>query len=242
MATLGKRITNEAAEIAEQVENWIDEYIENLKNNEYNRKKKLINLLRASKIKKSESKVLAIWFSDLRNELQEVLDDDPDLSEGWDFLSSGKIRQLYDFVSGICDDLESYGKITKKKRKRKPEQVVKSLKYAETAMYGKAFHMQSFDPKDILGASSFIVFNTKTDDLCYYETSGSFDIKGTTVQNFDKSTSYCQKIGRTAESFLRLAVDGGVAFVQREMKKFNTKKREATGRINEHTVLLRVLS
>lgn len=241
MATLGKRITNEAAEIAEQVENWIDEYIENLKNNEYNRKKKLINLLKASKIKKSESKVLAVWFSDLKNELKEVLDDDPELSEGWDFLSNGKIKQLHEFVSGICDDLESYGKITKKKRKRKPEQVIKSLKYSEYGDVGK-FRVHSFDPTDILTAKSFICFNTKTSDLCYYETEESFDIKGTTIQNFNSSVSYCQKIGRSAEDFLKLAVDGGVAFVQREMKKFTTKKREATGRINEHTILVRVIS
>lgn len=241
MATLGKRITNEAAEIAEQVENWIDEYIENLKNNEYNRKKKLINLLKASKIKKSESKVLAVWFSDLRNELNEVLHEDPELAEGWDFLSNGKIKQLHEFVSSICDDLESYGKITKKKRKRKPEQVVKSLKYSEFSNVGN-FRIYSFDPIDILTANSFICYNTKTSDLCYYETSESFDVKGTTIQNFDESVSYCQKIGRSAEDFLKLAADGGVAFVNREMQKFNTKKRTATGRINEHTVLVRVLS
>lgn len=241
MTSLGKRITNEAAEIAVQVETWIDEYINNLKNNEYNRKKKLISLLKASKIKKSESKVLAVWFSDLRNELKEVLDDDPELSEGWDFLSNGKIKQLHQFVSGICDDLESYGKITKKKRKRKPEQVVKSLKYAESVNVGKS-KLSSFDPTEIITAKSFICFNTKTSDLYYYETKESFDIKGTTIQNFDSSVSYSQKIGRSAEKFLNLAVDGGVAYVQLEMKKFNTKKRTATGRINDHTVLVRVLT
>ena len=241
MTTLGKRITNEAAGIAEQVENWIDEYIENLKNNEYNRKKKLINLLKVSKINKSESKVLAIWFSDLKNELREVLDDDPELSEGWDFLSNGKIKQLHEFVSGICEDLESYGKITKKKRKRKPEQVVKSLKYAKSGDVGK-FRVYSFDPTEILTAKSFICYNIKTSDLCYYETSETFDVKGTTLQNFDSSVSYCQKIGRSAETFLKLAVDGGVAFVLREMKNFNTKKREVTGRINENILFVRVFS
>lgn len=241
MTSLGKRITNEAAEIAEQVEHWIDEYIENLKNNEYNRKKKLINLLKASRIKKSESKVLSVWFSDLKNELEEVLNDDPELAEGWDFLSQGKIRKLHEFVSGICEDLESYGKITKKKRKRKPEQVVKSLKYLDIGRVGR-FHIKSFDPIDILTAKSFICLNTKTSDLCYYETEESFDIKGTTIQNFNSSVSYCQKIGRSAEDFLRLAADGGVAFVRKEMQKFNTKRREATGRINANTILVRVLS
>lgn len=241
MTILGKRITNEAAEIAEQVEHWIDEYIENLKNNEYNRKKKLINLLKASRIKKSESKVLSVWFSDLKKELEEVLNDDPELSEGWDFLSQGKIRKLYEFISSICEDLESYGKITKKKRKRSPEQAVKSLKYSEFGDIGKS-RIHSFDPIEILSAKSFICFNVKTSDLFYYETSESFDIKGTTLQNFDASLSYCQKIGRVTEDFLKLAESAGVAFVQKEIKKFKTKKREATGRINANTILVRVLS
>ncbi len=241
MTTLGIRITKEATEVAEHVEGWIDEYIENLKNNDYNKKKRLMNLLKAYQIKKSESKIIASWFNNLKEELEEVIESsDEDLKEGWDFLSESKIRKLHEFVSDICDDLESYGKITKKKRKRKPEQVIKNLKYQQNIKVGK-FTITSFDPTQILTSKSFVALNTKTGDLYYYETSQSFDIKGTTLQNFDESKSYSQRIGRHTESFCNLASTAGVAYVQKELNKFKTKKKIATGRFNEHTVLLRVL-
>jgi hypothetical protein len=241
MTRLGIRITKEATEVAEHVEGWIDEYIENLKNNDYNKKKRLINLLKAYNIKKSESKLIASWFHDMKGELHEVLESsDEDLKEAWDFLSEAKVRKLYEFVSEICSDLESYGKITKKKRKRKPEQIVKSLKYAEKEVIGK-LQLTSFDPKDILTAKSFVAVNVKTGDLYYYETNSAFDIKGTTLQNFDENKSYAQRIGRYLDTFCELSSTAGVAYVNKELNKFNTKKKSATGRFNEHTVLLRVL-
>lgn len=242
MTSLDTKITHEASEIAEQVEIWIDDYINNLIRNEYNKKKRLSSLLQTSRIKKSESKVLASWFSNLKSELEEVLSkNDSDLIEGWDFLTAAKIRKLYEFVCSICDDFEEYGKITKKKRKRKPEQIIKNLKYSESGKVGKTY-FTSFDPLEILKSNSFITFNVKTGDLCYYETTESFDVKGTTLQNFDEKSSYCQKIGRTAEKFLKLAEDAGVAYVHKELNSFSTKKRPATGRVNEHTLLVRVLS
>ena len=241
MTRLGIKVTKDATEVAEHVESWIDEYIQNLKNNDYNKKKRLINLLKAYNIKKSESKLIASWFVSMKSELEEVLDStDPELKEAWDFLSEAKVRKLHEFVSDICDDLVSYGKITKKKRKRKPEQVIKNLKYATEAEVGTV-KIQSFDPTNILTAKSFVAINTKTGDLYYYETSDSFDIKGTTLQNFDEKKSYSQRIGRNLEDFCTLAASSGVAFVQKELNKFSTKKKQATGRINEHTVLLRVL-
>ena len=61
-------------------------------------------------------------------------------------MSPSKLKKLHDFVSGICNDLENHSKITKKKRKRNPEVVVKNLKYMQTANIGK-YKIESFDPK-----------------------------------------------------------------------------------------------
>jgi len=240
MTSLSTKMTNNATDVAEQVEHWIDDYIQNLISNEYNKKKRLSSLLKTSGIKKSESKILASWFSNMKEELQEVLDqNDPDLVEGWDFLTLSKISKLHEFVCSICEDFESYGKITKKKKKRKPEQIIKTLKYKDSANVG-ACYVTSFDPVEIISSKSFIALNVKTGDLFYYETDETFDVKGTTLQNFNDN-SYAQRIGRHVESLCKLVGGAGIAYVTKELNSFKTKKKPATGRFNEHTVLLRVI-
>ena len=241
MTKLGNKITKDAEEVAEHVETWIDGYIENLVNNEYNKKKRLLNLLKAYKLKKSESKYLLDWFSNIKNELQEVVvNEDPDLIEGYDFLSPAKLKKLYEFVCSICDDFESYSKITKKKRKRNPDVIVKNLKYMQSANVGK-FKISSFDPKEILDCKSFVVYNTKTGDVSVYNTDSSFDINGTTIQDFSDS-SFTKKIGRKADVLVPHITNIGHASAIQEINKVNTKSKPATGRINEHTILVRTLT
>ena len=238
---MSRLISKQAEEIAEHVELWIDGYIQNLINNDYNKKRRLVSLLNTYKIKKSDSKRLCEWFTSLKEELEEAINhNDPDLVEGYNFLSPSKLKKLHDFVAGICDDLENHSKITKRKRKRKPEVVVKNLKYMKSANIGK-FKIESFDPKKILDSKSFLVYNTKTSDLSYYVTKTNFDIKGTTIQNFDNNDSFTKKIGRKSDTLVPSFVSCGPATILAEISKVNTKSRTSTGRINGHTILVRIL-
>jgi len=242
MTKLGTRVTKEAEEVAEHVESWIDGYIVNLKNNDYNKKKRLMNLLKTYKIKKSEAKYIAQWFTNLKDELGEAIDHkDPDLVEGYDFLSPSKLKKLYQFVSDICDDFASYSKITKKKKVKKPEDIVKTLKYMDNSMFGNVL-VNSFDPVKILDCKSFVAYNTKTGDAFYYETDSSFGIKGTTLQNFNSEKSFVKKIGRTADKMIPRFSEIGPANIRGELIGCKTKSREATGRFNDTTILVRVTS
>ena len=242
MTKLGTRVTKQAEEVAEHVETWIDGYIENLKNNDYNRKKRLINLLKTYKIKKSDSKYLAQWFANLKDELEEAIGHkDPDLVEGYDFLSPSKLKKLHQFVSEICEDFTKYSKITKKKKTRKPEDIIKTLKYMETSKFGNS-DISSFNPVKILECKSFVAYNTKTGDVYYYETDDVFDVKGTTLQNFNVDKSFVKKVGRTANKLIPTCAEIGRALVKTELLSIKTKSREATGRFNDTTVLVRVLS
>jgi hypothetical protein len=242
MTKLGTRVTKEAEEVAERVETWIDGYIENLKNNDYNRKKRLLTLLKTYNIKKSESKYLAEWFTNLKDELGEAIDHkDPDLVEGYDFLSPMKLKKLHEFVSEICDDFMNYSKITKKKKVKKPEDIIKTLKYMENFKFGN-IEVSSFDPVKILDCKSFVAYNTKTGDVFYYETQESFDIKGTTLQNFDSNQSYVKKIGRTANKVIPQCADIGRALVKGKLDSIKTQSREATGRFNDTTILVRTIT
>jgi mRNA-degrading endonuclease RelE of RelBE toxin-antitoxin system len=242
MTKLQTRVTKEADEVAEHVESWIDSYIENLKNNEYNRKRRLINLLKTYKIKKSDSKYLSQWFTNLKNELEEAINhNDVDLVEGYNFLSSSKLKKLHEFVSEICDDFASYSKITKKKKIKKPEDIVKTLKYMDSSMFGTRL-INSFDPVKILKCKSFIAYNTKTGDIYYYETDNSFGIKGTTLQNFNNKTSFVKRVSRNANKLIPKFYEIGPANIHKELLNCKTKSRDVTGRFNDTTILVRVLT
>jgi len=239
---MSKVLGKHAEEIAEQVELWIDGYIENLINNDYNKKRKLISLLKTYNIKKSDSKKLYESFNGVKDELAEVIkNEDPELMEGYDFLTPTKLKKLYVFVSEICDDLKLHSTITKKKRKRSPDSIVKNLKFAKDATVGK-YKIESFDPRKILDCKSFMVYNIKTSDVSYYQTDSSFDVKGTTIKNFNEDKSFTKKIGRNADVLVYSFISGGHATVFNELVRVKTKARKCTGRINQSTILLRILT
>ena len=239
---MSKVLGKQAEEIAGQVEHWIDGYIQNLIENNYNKKRKVVSLLKTYKIKKSDSKKLCMWFTSLKNELEEAITEkDPDLVEGYNFLSPVKLKKLFEFVSGICEDFDNHAKITKKKKKRNPDTVVKNLKFMDKTILNK-IEINSFDPTKILKCKSFLVYNTKTSDISYYITDDSFDIKGTTIQNYNPDISFVKKIGRSANKLVPSLVSGGYASVLNDVKKVNTKSRAVTGRINQYTILLRTLT
>ena len=69
-----------------------------------------------------------------------------------------------------------------------------------------------------------------------------FDVKGTTLQNFNVDNSFVKKVGRTSNKLIPKCAEIGRALVKSELLNIKTKSREATGRFNDTTVLVRVLS
>jgi len=233
------QLSYQASELAGSIEAWIDTYIDNLVNNEYNKKRRLLNLLRVTKVKKSDCKTLVRSFYRFRDELDLVLEqNDIDLLEGYDFLTISKVKKLRNFVSDICADLETYSTITKKKKKKTPEQLLKSFQYLPSTTINKTL-VESFEPNKILDKKCFIAFNVKTGDAFYYETQESFSIKGTTLTNFDPKLSFCVKASRNANKIITKCSSSGFVEAKFEVEKIKTKRRVPTGRFNKHTLLLK---
>ena len=199
----------------------------------------MLNLLRVTKVKKSDCKTLVRSFYRFRDELDLVLEqNDIDLLEGYDFLTISKVKKLRNFVSDICADLETYSTITKKKKKKTPEQLLKSFQYLPSTTINKTL-VESFEPNKILDKKCFIAFNVKTGDAFYYETQESFSIKGTTLTNFDPKLSFCVKASRNANKIITKCSSSGFVQAKFEVEKIKTKRRVPTGRFNKHTLLLK---
>ena len=240
MQALGNKTNNSIVDVAELIESWIDDYIFKLTHNEYNRKKNLNSLLRAYKPKKSDCKSIFDTCCKFRDELDEVIvDRNPDLIEGYSYLTMSKIKKLREFIDSLCVDIEKYSTITRKKKKLTPERMLRKFKYREAL--DDATGVLSFDPNKLFTVKTFVAFNVKTNEFFYYTTDNKFEIKGTTLIGFDEEASYSQKVGRKLDDFILYVASSGAAKAGQFLKEITTKKNKCTGRFNLNTMLFRVL-
>ena len=103
------------------------------------------------------------------------------------------------------------------------------------------FKIVSINPAQIVGKVRLFVFNTKYKELSYYQTDHpkGFQISGSTIKNFNRETSIKIKL-RKPMDFIPILLDKTSNQIQKELDGLSTKGKEANGRINKDTILLRV--
>jgi hypothetical protein len=170
---------------------------------------------------------------------------DAQLKEAYSFLSKKQVQKMHDFYKSICDHLTVRITIAKsnrkprKKRKKKPEQVIKKLKYLTK---DTSSGIESILPESIVGCSTLITFNVKTGKACIFksdETGPGISVKGSTLIGFS-SESVEKKMKKPIE-FMTKAKTEGIRSINNYWKTQKTKDSSPTGRINTHTLLLRTL-
>ena len=170
---------------------------------------------------------------------------DAQLKEAYSFLSKKQTQKMHDFYKSICDHLAVRITIAKsnrkprKKRKKKPEQVIKKLKYLTK---DTSSGIESILPESIVGCSTLITFNVKTGKACIFksdETGPGISVKGSTLIGFS-SESVEKKMKKPIE-FMTKAKTEGIRSINNYWKTQKTKDSSPTGRINTHTLLLRTL-
>jgi hypothetical protein len=140
------------------------------------------------------------------------------------------------------DKIQAASKATRKKRTpkaRTADKQIKNLKYLKEDKVN--YKLVSVDPLSVPGAFRLYTFNVKNRELCEYTTlsANGFEIKGTTIQNFDPETSRKTRL-RKPDDFLPIVLKKTVNQIDKEWKKLSTKTSEPSGRINADTILLRV--
>jgi hypothetical protein len=170
---------------------------------------------------------------------------DAQLKEAYSFLTKKQAQKMYDFYKSICDNLAVRIIIAKsnrkprKKRKKKPEQVIKKLKYL---IKDTSSGIESILPESIVSCSTLITFNVKTGKACIFQsdtTGAGISVKGSTLVGFS-SESVEKKIKNPIE-FMTKAKTEGIRSINNYWKTQKTKDSSPTGRINTHTLLLRTL-
>jgi len=211
-----------------------DRYIENLRQGTSTQKPKVTGLVKAYKPTKRDMKELVDQYASLVDEIESALDGDEDLREAWDFLSKTKLNHLISFATLVRDFLETNSKITRRKRAKSASVQVKKMKFKE-----ECDGVKSINPEEIIGSKILVCYNCKQNKMFWYESDTGFEVKGTTIQNFDPDKSYGKNFGRSKMSLQDIAITG-VRAIKQEIDKLKNKNLEVTGRVSSDVVLIKV--
>jgi hypothetical protein len=242
------RVRAQSCELASELEEQVDEYMEYLRGNRPHYKQFDIEAwLTSAEPSGMHCEFMLQTFDPRSEELKmALLGENKELLEGYSFFSKPKLRKFYDFHKMLCDHLKLRMSIVKsnrkprKKKKRKPEQLVKKLKYLAKDTNTGA---ESIMPEDIIGASTVITYNTKTRKATLFvgdPSQGGLVVKGSSIIGFDLNESKEKTIKKPTD-FIKVAKKDGIRAINNAWKAINTKESLPKGRINGHTLILRAI-
>lgn len=188
-----------------------------------------------------------------KNMTEKELDWHNQLIEGYAYLQKSEIQSMYEMYKSIvqaCDMIIANAKFDRKPRKKKPvsaEKVVSKMAFCkEHAETGSV----SINPVELVGASIAVVYNTKTRKIGVYHASNidpmglgrdgsGLSVKGKTLIRFKESESI-QKTLRKPQEQLPIFKKITKRSLNKEFNAIKSVETKMNGRINEHTLLLKV--
>lgn len=188
-----------------------------------------------------------------KNMTEKELDWHNQLIEGYRHLEKSEILAMHEMYKSIvqaCDMIIANAKFDRKPRKRKPvsaEKIVSKMKFMrEHTETGTV----SINPVDIVGSNILVVYNTKSRKVGVYHTSNvdpmnqkrdgsGLTVKGTTMVRFNEETSV-QKTLRKPQEQLKIFKDINKRSLNKQFEAVKSVPTKMNGRINEHTLLLKV--
>jgi hypothetical protein len=241
--TIRDRIESKANLVIDEFDQIIDQVLKTRKAVPFS----AYDYYRANDISAPVVRIVGVCYTPTLAELDGALGGDKTLSEGYSCFTTKELKVLRDTVKSIIDDCDRYLNNKKVLRAVKPRkvkekssvQVVAKLKYKKS---DETLKLVSIAPHDIVKADTLWVYNTATRVLGRYqaEIGKSLTVSGTTIKNFDPDLSAGKKLRKPEE-----ALKAMLGCTKPQLKKFlgtlTTTESKLNGRINEDTILLKVL-
>lgn len=164
--------------------------------------------------------------------------------EYFEKVSDQILEEAKRFCKIVLSHIETFDQNKKSKRKVKrtfsEKRIEKKIKNIKFKKEDNSYHLNSIDPVSIVGAEALLVFNTKTRKIGIYyaEENNKLEIKGSTLQNYDKEKSI-SKILRKPEEHLPNFRTATLKRINVLFDYINGKKQELSGRINSDIILLK---
>lgn len=239
--SIQERVRDKTAELIGDLENQIDIFFT---------KGKLsfdpVAWFRQKDVKPAISQKIADYYKPLYAEIYDAMQGkDRELKEAYSHWKKTQLKAYIELVKSIISAAEGRAVVARaarkpRKKKEKPASaIISKLKFkAEDTEY----NVKSVKPVDILGCQQLWVYNSKYRTLAVYNAIGptGLSVKGTTLTGFDEKTSVIKKL-RKPEEKLPALLSAGKINLRKFMDNIRCKPKEATGRINTDTVLMRVI-
>lgn len=238
--SIQERIDNKVSDLIATLEDQVDDFACDGKSN-FN----VEEYFRNHSVKPVVAKRIAEYYQPLYEEIHDALNlKDPQLEEAYDSWNRKTLTAYLNFIKTIIATAQTYEiatKITRKPRKKKEKPaalVVKKLQYKEK---DDEYNIVSVNPATLVGADQLWTFNCKSRTLTVYNSLGpvGLSVRGTTIIGHDKKNSITKKV-RKPQDILPRVLDGGKLVLRKLMDEINSVPKEANGRINKDTVLVRI--
>jgi len=185
------------------------------------------------------------WLTRQRDEMVAARDKtDPDLVEGYRYLTGPELRDRIDATEQMLADLNRYchaAKATRAPRKKRTKSADKQITKLKYRKEDTEYKIASINPTRVVGAYRLLAFTTKKRMLLDYvaQSAEGFSIKGTSLKNVDETNSRCTRL-RKPNEFLEVVLNNTAKQIEKAWDKLTTKEGKPKVRINEDVVLLRV--
>lgn len=170
----------------------------------------------------------------------------PDAVEGYAHLKRPELKRRIKVINAMLSDLDrlkSAAKATRNVKVKGPKSADRQVARVQYKKEDNDYKLVSVPPIQIVGKTRLFTFNTKTRDLCEYITSdvNGFEISGTSIKNFNKVASKKTKL-RKPDDFIPVVLNKTPLQIAKEWDKLTTKSIVPNGRLNNDTIILRVLT
>ena len=257
--TIQERITEQAQDACEAIEEWLDGFITDKKNfdpkgfdfvSHFANKK--VSQAHARKIKSYYAgeleEALLIQKLPTPGEINREKDEHKadmlqQLREGYSHLTkkdAATYLAALETLDGACNMVIDASKATRKPRVKKPvakEKLIAKVQYKER---DDKLQIVSVNPLDLIESTEVWVYNVKTRKLGKYmaEEGQHMQVKGTSLQFFDESKSV-QKTLRKPDETLKEFKKAGKVKLRTFMEEIKTTDIKLNGRLNSDTIILK---
>lgn len=189
------------------------------------------------------AQILGIVADYYRPQYTEIMSNDEQVQEAF----GKRLKFWINFWQSFFDDIDRYVNNKKAVKVRKPREkkaksavdLVKNLKYQKEE---PSLKIVSVHPAEIVGCTQLWAYNTKYKKLARYDSSGpaGIQVKGTTLIGYDVETSTSKSL-RKPDVSIQALLGAGKVSLRKFMDEIKTVESKPNGRINQDTILLRVI-
>lgn len=207
---------------------------------------KLYDYLSQNNVSGRVANQIVDYYEPLKEELEDALDGDEEVKEGYAGVPKAELKARLAFVSGLLDDAEKFTdnkRAQRKPRKKKVKTADKILQFFKPKPKDDEHKIVSVNPVAVLGAQEVWTFNTTYGILTVMRADGpgGLNVHRTAITGYDEKTSVSKRIGRKAHEILPQVTGGGKVVRRKLMDRIKTAAiNPIKDRVNEDVILLYV--